>query len=231
MTTLVLLPGMDGTGLLFADFIAALGADFEVRVCTYPSDRAVGYAELEALARAFLPRDRPFTMLAESFSGPLAISIAASSPPGLRALVLCCSFSRNPRPLLARFGTMFNLVPTKLLSAFAGTRLLLGRSSTVGQRTALRRALAIVSPSTLAARLKALAKIDVSDKLRQLHIPILYLRATKDYLVPRAACKQIVRMAPHTQIADIDGPHLLLQAAPIPAARVVAEFSRSAAIA
>ena len=73
--TLVLLPGMDGTGDLFAAFLSAPGCDLDVKVVSYPTDVALGYADLEAFARAALPTDRPFVILGESFSGPIAISI------------------------------------------------------------------------------------------------------------------------------------------------------------
>lgn len=101
MVALVLLPGLDGTGRLFVDFVAALGAEVEVTVASYPTDTPLGYAELTAVARSFLPPDQPFFLLAESFSGPIAISIAQSSPPGLLGVALCCSFARNPLPVLA----------------------------------------------------------------------------------------------------------------------------------
>lgn len=47
MIRLVLLPGLDGTGELFAPFVAALGA-IPSQVIAYPHDRVMGYAELEA---------------------------------------------------------------------------------------------------------------------------------------------------------------------------------------
>src|SRR5687768_1455482 len=108
--TLVLLPGMDGTGLLFADFVAALGAQVETQVLRYPPDEILGYAELEARVRAALPTDRPLVLLGESFSGPIAISIAATPPPNLRGLILCCTFARFPLP--ASIKALAKLLPT-----------------------------------------------------------------------------------------------------------------------
>ena len=51
---LVLLPGMDGTGELFAPFVAALKREFKVVVVRYPTNEPLGYAELEAIARGKL---------------------------------------------------------------------------------------------------------------------------------------------------------------------------------
>ena len=89
---LVLLPGMDGTGELFDPFLASISGSFEPIVVDYPPNESFGYERLEEVARANLPADGPYVLLAESFSGPIAISIAASVPKGLVALVLCCHF-------------------------------------------------------------------------------------------------------------------------------------------
>jgi pimeloyl-ACP methyl ester carboxylesterase len=47
-------------------------------------DDASDYATCEAIARAALPTDRSYVLLGESFPGPIAVSIAATAPPGLR---------------------------------------------------------------------------------------------------------------------------------------------------
>jgi len=51
LPTLVLLPGMDGTGEMFAPFVSALGRSCNTLCVRYPGDVALGYAELEALVR------------------------------------------------------------------------------------------------------------------------------------------------------------------------------------
>ncbi len=93
---LVLLPGLDGTGKLFAEFLKALDSSIGTLVVTYPKDVPMNYDQLEALVTAALPTDRPFVLLGESFSGPLAIRIAARRPEFLVGLVLCVTFARNP---------------------------------------------------------------------------------------------------------------------------------------
>jgi pimeloyl-[acyl-carrier protein] methyl ester esterase len=94
--TIVLLPGMDGTGKLFAGFVAALGDAARPVVVAYPTDSQLDYRQLIDVARTFLPLGEPFVLLGESFSGPIAIALAAERPAGLFALVLCCSFAPNP---------------------------------------------------------------------------------------------------------------------------------------
>ena len=86
---------MDGTGELFEPLAQAMERRDAIDVVRYPGTEPLGYDELERLVRAQLPAGQPFVLLGESFSGPLAISIAASPPPGLRGLILCCSFART----------------------------------------------------------------------------------------------------------------------------------------
>lgn len=77
--SLILLPGMDGTGQLFEPFISALAGEFEVKVVTYPASQPLGYTELEAVARKAIPKEGPYVILGESFSGPIAVSLGASA--------------------------------------------------------------------------------------------------------------------------------------------------------
>jgi pimeloyl-ACP methyl ester carboxylesterase len=99
--SLVLLPGLDGTGLLFKPFIDALNGRAQTQVVSYPVDQTLGYTELEDLVRAALPKTGSFVVLGESFSGPIAIRIAADPPEGMVGVILCVTFARNPQPLLA----------------------------------------------------------------------------------------------------------------------------------
>jgi pimeloyl-ACP methyl ester carboxylesterase len=97
---LVLLPGMDGTGLMFGPFLAVLEG-LEAQVLRYPPE-LTAYADCVAYARARLPLGRPYLLLGESFSGPVAIALAAEQPEGLAGLVLCCTFAPGPQPPLTR---------------------------------------------------------------------------------------------------------------------------------
>ena len=164
---LVLLPGMDGTGALLAGFRRALDPAIRTVVVSYPPDQEIGYAGLEGSPRAQLPQDEPFVLLAESFSGPIAISIAASRPAGLRGLILVCSFARNPRPLLAAAASS-GLAPADPLGA--------SRACLPGRRSAALRRLtcgpscgrpARVSPSVVRRRLRAVLEIDVAATVAQ----------------------------------------------------------------
>ena len=225
---LVLLPGMDGTARLFHRFDAALRAQgaIDTQAIAYPA-APLDYAALEAFVRERLPQDRPFVVLAESFSGPLGAALRANPPPGMRALILCCSFVRNPRPMLAPLRHLLDLVPFGALPGFALRQALLAPYATPALQAELAAALAQVPPGVLRQRLRAVLEIREKDASRSFargSLPVLYLRARHDRLVPPANAAQILRLAAGAQLADIAAPHMLLQAAPAAAATAVAAF-------
>jgi hypothetical protein len=57
--TLVLLPGLDGTGDFFQPLLESFGERVRCRVVRYPVDGGFDYATCEAIARAALPTDGP----------------------------------------------------------------------------------------------------------------------------------------------------------------------------
>jgi pimeloyl-ACP methyl ester carboxylesterase len=220
---------MDGTGFELADFVAALGPELETIVVNYPGDTPTNYGGHEIIARANLPVDRPFVLLGESYSGPIAISIAASAPPGLIGLVLCCSFARNPRPALSWLHPFVRFVPTSIPIAVPAW-FLLGRSSTPRLRAALAATLAQIAPETLRARLASMMDVDVTAQLAKVRVPALYLRATRDRIVPPRVSREVSRSIPAARVVEIDAPHLLLQTAPALAARHLKSFVNDLAV-
>lgn len=223
MISWVLLPGMDGTGRLFAPFVAALGNDVVTQIIAYPCDQAMDYAGLDHWVRARLPDRGPFVIVAESFSGPIAISLAASPPPGLLGICLCCTFARNPRPAFAWLRHFLRFAPLSHPPHAILDFLMLGKFGTDELRRALADAIAQLAPDVLEARLQALAEVDVRHHLAAAKVPVRYLQATHDRLVPTSAAADL------TSITRIDGPHLLLQARPDESAAEVKKFVRGLA--
>jgi pimeloyl-ACP methyl ester carboxylesterase len=227
MLTIVLLPGMDGTGQLFKPFAEALKGKLEVRVVQYPTAGALGYEELEAVARSQLPPEGNFVILGESFSGPIAISLAATQPPGLVGLVLCSSFARTPLPALKVLSPFAKALPVKQVPLAMVSYVLLGGFATPALRSALRSALAQVSASAFRERVKAVLSIDVTAKLKAVKVPLLYLLASQDRVVPKSAAKHITQVFPSTRVVTIEAPHFLLQVAPAAAASAIGTFAHA----
>jgi pimeloyl-ACP methyl ester carboxylesterase len=230
MTILVLLPGLGGTGELFEPFVAALGSAVATKIIRYPGDEALGYDALTAFVRDALPVGEPFVLIGESFSGPIAISLAAEGHAQLRGLVLCCSFARNPRPLLGSLGILLPLLPVVPRPLGLLAWLLMGRLATDKLRQSLARALGQLTPRALEARLWAVMRVDVSAELHRIAVPILYLHATGDRVVPKAALDHICALKPDTRVVSVPAPHFLLQTKPAAATQAVLDFIRQGSL-
>lgn len=224
MITLVLLPGMDGTGDLFAEFALALGDEIAPIIIGYPADQPMGYEELEEYIRVHLPVDQPYVILGESFSGPIAISIASSQPAGLIGLILCCTFASNPLPLLNPIRHLISLLPISNKLTIFIAPFLFGQYSSRMLRRNLQQILGKVTAGTLRRRLRAVFDIDVSILLEKIQIPILYLQAEDDRIVPISALNRIYEHAKNLQVVTFSAPHLLLQAIPSKSAEIVKTF-------
>ncbi|ALV08620.1 alpha/beta fold hydrolase [Roseateles depolymerans] len=224
MTRLVLLPGMDGTGELFDPFIAALHGIIPTSVVRYPAHLA-RYESLTAWASATLPTDEPYVLLGESFSGPIALTLAAERPTGLSGLILCASFARCPSVWLTRMRPALGWLPP-LPPPRALLRHLLCNGDQASPETfaALQSAVSRSTPRVLLERLREVASVDVLATVNRIEVPLLYLHARQDRLVSIQSFQEIRRARPSTQLAEFDAPHLLLQTAPEATSFAVREF-------
>lgn len=225
---IVLLPGLDGTGILFRPLLDHLAPDLSPVVVSYPPDRFLDYGQLLERVLGALPRDGPFVLLGESFSGPLALMAAATRPQGLKAVVLSATFIQNPtwvrwsglaalvRPFAFRFYPMFS-----------AAKALLGRYSTPERRRQIAEAIGTVRPEVFSQRVRAVLRVNVADKLLACPVPILYLRGSRDLVVPGRNLREIRRLAPAVQAVTLDAPHMVLQTQPAAAARAIREFVRA----
>jgi pimeloyl-[acyl-carrier protein] methyl ester esterase len=232
--TLILLPGLDGTGILFSQFVEALGSSVDTRIVTYPVNQPLGYAELETLVRASLPANRPYVVLGESFSGPIAIRLgagrrgagrpAAGPPSGLVGVILCVTFARNPYPSLGCAGLWAANFLVNSLPGWARAPFMWGAWATDRARQESALATAAVDEAVLRHRIAALLAVDETNALARIRVPTLVLQATGDHVLPRSATEHILRTLPTAALAEIGGPHLLLQSRAAECAAAVVRF-------
>jgi pimeloyl-ACP methyl ester carboxylesterase len=212
--TLVLLPGLDGTGDLFAPLIARAQGTFDTRVLRYDHERDQSYARLSEALAPDLPTDRDYVLVAESFGGPLALRLAAHKPPRLSAVVLACSFACSPLSLSQRL--VAPAVARALPSSppWAVRKFLIGDDAPDAAVDAVRAAMSKVPLHVLRARFATLASCDETETYLRCWAPMFYLQATRDRLLPASALTQLEYLRPGLVVERIDAPHLLLQRAP-----------------
>jgi pimeloyl-ACP methyl ester carboxylesterase len=221
---LVLLPGMDGTGELFKPLLESLSSDLPATCIAYPTHEAWGYHELLGFVRQQLPRDESFVLLGESFSGPLALQIAANPPENLRALILVCTFQSHPRPILSAFS-----FPAKIALQMTPPQWLISSLLTNGcedlQITGqVQSAVRQVSATTMRARLTAIENLSAFIDTKPIQLPALYLQATQDRVVPKNCLEPLKVRMPQLELRSIHGPHCLLQVSPQASLNVIVKF-------
>jgi pimeloyl-ACP methyl ester carboxylesterase len=218
---LILLPGLDGSRILFQPFVKAL-PDWVRPICVeYPQDEW-RYDALLPLARDACSGADDYFVLGWSFSGPMALRLAAESPRGLRGVILCASFARAPWPVLP-WGRFLVRGPMARLFPLASRALTLAYENPQFVRDK-RAAWAAVSPTALAGRSRAALGVDVCAELGRCDVPLLYLGGSKDVVVPPWNARLIKKRLPSAEVVTIDGPHLALRTDPSAAAAAVTKF-------
>ncbi len=223
----MLLPGLDGSGRLYGPLLEAGPRAFRPEVVSYPPDAVLGYDDLAALVRARLPAER-FVLVAESFSGPIAVRLAAERPKALAGLVLAATFLHSPlNPLLhpirglvgARF---FGLaLPAALIRWFMA-----GPDAPEAIVEEAQRAVAAVSADVMARRAAESLRIDVREELARVEAPLLYLSPTRDRLLRADVAEEILAIRPDAEVAQIEAPHMILQRCPHASLARIEEFVR-----
>lgn len=227
---IVLMPGLDGTGRLFDWVLPHLPAHPEPILVRYPTVDPLGYGELEPLVVERLRDCGPLLLVAESFSGPLAVRLAARRDLPVMGLVLAASFVANPfrflrpwtGPLMQRW--MFAFQTRGMIRA-----MLTGRDGPREVVDGVVAATGMVEPSVSLHRAREVVAADEWSRFANVRVPVAYLLATRDRMIPAAHAERMAARRPDLEVVRIEAPHLVLQCAPAEAARAILAFERRVA--
>ena len=200
---LVLLPGLDGTGKLFAPFVAQLPDHVHYTIVRYPGDRPIPFMDLPDYIESRVPQDRPLVVLGESYSGPVAVLLAAQSALDIRGVILVATFARYPATWMRRLS---RLAPLSFLLRLPIPDVLMQRYCFGPD----------INPSMMSQLREVIRenRPNVTEFLSSVKVPCLYLQASMDRLVPASAVAAFKKGIPQLQVVQIDGPHFILQTRP-----------------
>jgi 3-oxoadipate enol-lactonase len=187
---LLLVPGLDGTGLLFYRQVPSLATRYRVGVLRLP-DGARTMTELVAVVReavtVLAPDGAPVTLAGESFGGALSLSYAIAHPETVERLVILNSFPYfGPQARLWLGYHVLRATPwgvMRLVRQLTAWRM---HSRHTGEDE-IRRFHELMRATTrqgYLSRLAILRTYDVRQELRTLTRPTLFLAADEDHLVP-----------------------------------------------
>ncbi len=221
---IILLPGLDGSGLFFEGFRRLLPSSISSQIISYPRDEELSYANIVDHIYEQLPRDRDYIILAESFSGPVAIEIATLAPLKLKGLVLVSSFCFSPlsplRKILAtKLLFLMNFsAPPKLINW------LLCNDLNIDLSTRVARVVDALPTEVLKQRILSALHVDLRGALDDMEVPLLILKAKDDRLLDGSTSYTMKRYYTQAEIEEVEGPHFLLQCNPEGCLKVMNKF-------
>lgn len=216
---IVLLPGLDGTGNLFSCLLRFLPKE-KVTVIALPDFGEQTYEALLDYCQDRMPNE-PYILVAESFSGPIGIRLAAKDNGLMKKLVLVATFASPPKPFISK---LCSFLPIKSLirmplSGLASRVLFLGWSTPKEILESFLSSVASVPSEVVAQRLRVVSSFQL--EVSSVSVPTVYVQPTNDVLVPRKSFNIIEKLAVNIELKRVNGPHFILQANPKECAEII----------
>jgi pimeloyl-ACP methyl ester carboxylesterase len=232
----VLVPGMDGTGLLFHRQRPLLMRSR--RVATYAlrdsaSDMPTLVSDLAGVIETVAPVERRAIVIGESFGGTLAMSLALERPERVAALVVLNSFAHftpQVRLHLARWGLRalpWGMMP--LVRRATAARLHSAHTHADEVRQFMRVTMSATREGYL-NRLAILTRYDIRERLHELRMPTLFVASELDHLVPSVTqANFMAARVPGATVRVLDGHgHICLIAPGVDLAQILDEWASNA---
>jgi pimeloyl-ACP methyl ester carboxylesterase len=187
-----MVPGLDGTALLFYRQIPRLAPLFRVVSFPLPDDATCTMdslvADLDEVIEQVSP-DEPVLLCGESFGGALSLSFALAHPERLRGLIILNSFPRVRQRIQIRLGPpLLKLMPwgaMPLVRRFTESKMHTSHTSPEDLQEFHERSRAIGRTGYI-RRLEILKTYDIRERLEEIATPTLFLAADQDHLVASA---------------------------------------------
>lgn len=209
---LILLPGMDGTGLLFEPLLHE-ARDLDMEVISLPTTGPQDYASLaNSVARTI--GDRECALLAESFSGGVAEALVRNHNLNIKHIIFVASFLSSQSRFASRLAAVLPikaLASVPVLAPFVFKALFLGWSANPWLIALFRKSLKSVDAKALSMRLRQIAEYRASGAT--IEIGATYIRPKGDLLVSDRST-EFAAAFPELKIVELAGPHFVLQTKP-----------------
>jgi pimeloyl-ACP methyl ester carboxylesterase len=218
-------PGLHGTDDLFTKLRSYLPDTLDCEWINLPTKGKQDYDKLRDWLDDELPRldDKKRILIAESFSGPLALMLASHRVDEIAGIVLAASFCdapMNPGIALLPLRPLFMVKPPrKALEHF-----LIGTDSSDADVAELTQIIQSIPSSTLSKRIRAALELEEEDSPQLSGVPMLILQAQHDNLIPWEAQQRLEARYPKARVHWLEAPHMILQKHPKACLEKITEF-------
>lgn len=215
----VLLPGLDGTGILFKELVEALPDNFDIEVISLDSLSASSYLE-QAHQVASKFNNTTVFLVAESYSGRIAYELCDILRGKVVGLVFLASFVSSP----SKISKLASFLPISFLKPYPINQWLIKKIGfgDYGDHNLVSRAFESISKAEkvkLKERLRNIARLDMPTKIHNVHA--VYIRPTRDYLVSEKSVLAISKVFNNMRVVTLPGGHFIAQTNPEGCARII----------
>ncbi len=218
-TNIILMPGLDGTGLLFNELIEQLCNESRVKCINLNELKGRSYSELAQEIAYQLPTQR-FVLVAESYSGAIAYELFKLVPNKIEHLIFIASFVSRPS-LMSKWA---QFIPISFIHLLARRKWLVevfcfGRTINDVEFSIFRSALAECPNDLIKKRLEYISNLQTPTEI--FDIQTTYIRPKNDILISKTAVDTIQRLYPSTKVISLEGGHFIAQASSKRCAEVI----------
>lgn len=220
------LPGLHGTEELYGPLRDQLPASTRSEFINLPTSGKQDYQSLCEWLDDKLPKGGRRMIIAESFSGPLAIRLANIRPNEVAGLVLAASFCDaplNPGLALLPLRPLFMVKPP--LTALR--HFLIGDDASEAKVAELSKVVQSIPSATLSKRVRTILELMEQDNPQLPELPMLILQASNDNLINWETQSKLETCYPHASTHWIESPHLIFQSCPDACMARLLEFAES----
>lgn len=216
---IILLPGLDGTGLLFDKLKESFPENLDIEVISYDSLEGISYSEQASeIANRFEGID--IYIVGESYSGRVAYELFKLRRHRVKGIVFLAGFISSPS-ILSKFA---GFVPVSLIAPNFLTKnlLYLLGFSLIGGSSLSERVFASISKANkykLKSRLRNIAGLD--EPAQSITCPVTYIRPSKDLLVSASAVRLLSKKCSSFIQVTVNGGHFIAQSNPVECAQVI----------
>ncbi len=130
--TLILLPGLDGTGILFNNLVGQLEEKFQIVRISYPPNAGHSIDDLAEIVSRKIEGLQNTLILAESFSGLVALTLLEKLPIYPKGVIFGMCFVSPPFRAILRLGSKLQVrrIPWEYIPDVLYRKFCLGNSAT-----------------------------------------------------------------------------------------------------